>query len=291
VHVFYSGALIMLGTVVIQGIGRGSYMIIKVKKLITLKRSEFQEIVIAECEDFGKALILDGYVQSTVRDEFIYHESLVHPAMMLHPNPRRVLIIGGGEGATLREVLKHDTVEEAIMVDIDKEVVELSKEFLPEMHQGSFFDRRARVIIDDGKKFVERELVSGSKFDVVIMDLTDPYSSKIAKELYSKQFFEEISSILNTDGVVATQAGSKYFYSEVYESVVNAIKQVFKHVIEYQVWIPSFGYSCNFIIGSKVYDPSLITIDYSNERLKARNVKTRFIDGKKISAMLLMGTY
>jgi len=291
VHVFYSGALIMLGTVVIQGIGRGSYMIIKVKKLITLKRSEFQEIVIAECEDFGKALILDGYVQSTVRDEFIYHESLVHPAMMLHPNPRRVLIIGGGEGATLREVLKHDTVEEAIMVDIDKEVVELSKEFLPEMHQGSFFDRRARVIIDDGKKFVERELVSGSKFDVVIMDLTDPYSSKIAKELYSKQFFEEISSILNTDGVVVTQAGSKYFYSEVYESVVNAIKQVFKHVIEYQVWIPSFGYSCNFIIGSKVYDPSLITIDYSNERLKARNVKTRFIDGKKISAMLLMGTY
>jgi len=291
VHVFYSGALIMLGTVVIQGIGRSSYMIIKVKKLITLKRSEFQEIVIAECEDFGKALILDGYVQSTVRDEFIYHESLVHPAMMLHPNPRRVLIIGGGEGATLREVLKHDTVEEAIMVDIDKEVVELSKEFLPEMHQGSFFDRRARVIIDDGKKFVERELVSGSKFDVVIMDLTDPYSSKIAKELYSKQFFEEISSILNTDGVVVTQAGSKYFYSEVYESVVNAIKQVFKHVIEYQVWIPSFGYSCNFIIGSKVYDPSLITIDYSNERLKARNVKTRFIDGKKISAMLLMGTY
>jgi spermidine synthase len=281
----------MLGTVVIQGIGRSSYMIIKVKKLITLKRSEFQEIVIAECEDFGKALILDGYVQSAVRDEFIYHESLVHPAMILHPNPRRVLIIGGGEGATLREVLKHDTVEEAIMVDIDKEVVELSKEFLPEMHQGSFFDRRARVIIDDGKKFVERELVSGSKFDVVIMDLTDPYSSKIAKELYSKQFFEEISSILNTDGVVVTQAGSKYFYSEVYESVVNAIKQVFKHVIEYQVWIPSFGYSCNFIIGSKVYDPSLITIDYSNERLKARNVKTRFIDGKKISAMLLMGTY
>jgi spermidine synthase len=281
----------MLGTVVIQGIGRSSYMIIKVKKLITLKRSEFQEIVIAECEDFGKALILDGYVQSTVRDEFIYHESLVHPAMILHPNPRKVLIIGGGEGATLREVLKHDTVKEAIMVDIDKEVVELSKEFLPEMHQGSFFDRRARVIIDDGKKFVERELVSGSKFDVVIMDLTDPYSSKIAKELYSKQFFEEISSILNTDGVVVTQAGSKYFYSEVYESVVNAIKQVFKHVIEYQVWIPSFGYSCNFIIGSKVYDPSLITIDYSNERLKARNVKTRFIDGKKISAMLLMGTY
>jgi spermidine synthase len=283
--------LTMLGTVVIQGVGRGSYMIIKVKKLIAVKRSEFQEIIIAECEDFGKALILDGYVQSTVADEFIYHESLVHLAMLLHPNPKRVLIIGGGEGATLREVLKHNTVEEAVMVDIDKDVVDLSKEYLPEMHQGSFFNKRAKVVIDDGKSFVERELVRGFKYDVVILDLTDPYSSEIAKELYSKQFFEKISSILNVDGVVVTQAGSKYFYSNVYDVVLNAVKQVFKHVMEYQVWIPSFGYSCNFIIGSKVFDPSIITAEYVNEGLKARGVKTRFIDGRRASAMLLMGIY
>jgi spermidine synthase len=187
----------LLGTVVVQGIGKSSLMVIKVKKLIAIKKSEFQEIIIAECEDFGKALILDGYIQSTVADEFIYHESLVHPAMLLHPNPKRVLIIGGGEGATLREVLKHNTIEEAIMVDIDRDVVELSKEFLPEMHCGSFFDKRARIVIDDGKRFVEKELARESKYDVVIMDLTDPYSSEIAKDLYSKQFFIKSIKHLN----------------------------------------------------------------------------------------------
>jgi len=281
----------LLGTVVVQGIGKSSLMVIKVKKLIAIKKSEFQEIIIAECEDFGKALILDGYIQSTVADEFIYHESLVHPAMLLHPNPKRVLIIGGGEGATLREVLKHNTVEEAIMVDIDRDVVELSKEFLPEMHCGSFFDKRARIVIDDGKRFVEKELARESKYDVVIMDLTDPYSSEIAKDLYSKQFFIKVSNILTPEGIVVTQAGSKYFYDEVYNDVANTVKQVFAHVMEYQVWIPSFGYACNFIVGSKALNPSILTVEYVEEMLRTRGVKTRFISGRRLVAMTLMGIY
>jgi spermidine synthase len=281
----------LLGTVVVQGIGKSSLMVIKVKKLIAIKKSEFQEIIIAECEDFGKALILDGYIQSTVADEFIYHESLVHPAMLLHPNPKRVLIIGGGEGATLREVLKHNTIEEAIMVDIDRDVVELSKEFLPEMHCGSFFDKRARIVIDDGKRFVEKELARESKYDVVIMDLTDPYSSEIAKDLYSKQFFIKISNILTPEGIVVTQAGSKYFYDEVYNDVANTVKQVFAHVMEYQVWIPSFGYACNFIVGSKALNPSILTVEYVEEMLRTRGVKTRFISGRRLMAMTLMGIY
>ncbi|MCC6045169.1 MAG: polyamine aminopropyltransferase [Ignisphaera sp.] len=281
----------LLGTVVVQGIGKSSLMVIKVKKLIAIKKSEFQEIIIAECEDFGKALILDGYIQSTVADEFIYHESLVHPAMLLHPNPKRVLIIGGGEGATLREVLKHNTIEEAIMVDIDRDVVELSKEFLPEMHCGSFFDKRARIVIDDGKRFVEKELARESKYDVVIMDLTDPYSSEIAKDLYSKQFFIKISNILTPEGIVVTQAGSKYFYDEVYNDVANTVKQVFAHVMEYQVWIPSFGYACNFIVGSKALNPSILTVEYVEEMLRTRGVKTRFISGRRLVAMTLMGIY
>ncbi|MCC6056639.1 MAG: polyamine aminopropyltransferase [Desulfurococcaceae archaeon] len=281
----------LLGTVVVQGIGKSSLMVIKVKKLIAIKKSEFQEIIIAECEDFGKALILDGYIQSTVADEFIYHESLVHPAMLLHPNPKRVLIIGGGEGATLREVLKHNTIEEAIMVDIDRDVVELSKEFLPEMHCGSFFDKRARIVIDDGKRFVEKELARESKYDVVIMDLTDPYSSEIAKDLYSKQFFIKVSNILTPEGIVVTQAGSKYFYDEVYNDVANTVKQVFAHVMEYQVWIPSFGYACNFIVGSKALNPSILTVEYVEEMLRTRGVKTRFISGRRLVAMTLMGIY
>ena len=281
----------VLGAVVIQGIGRNSYMIIKMGKLIASKKSPYQEIIIAETDDFGKALILDGYLQSSVSDEYIYHESLVHPAMILHPNPKKVLILGGGEGATLREVLKHNTVEEATMVDIDKDVVELSKEYLPEMHQGAFFDRRARVVIDDGKRFVERELVKGSKYDVVIMDLTDPYSSEIAKELYTVEFFRKISRILSNDGVVATQAGSKHFYEDVYLAVLNSVKQSFKYVLEYQTWIPSFGYACNFIVGSKSIDTSILTEEYVDKILKDRNVTTRFLNGKSLQALLKLGVY
>lgn len=282
----------MLGTVIVQGIGKNSLMVVKTRALITIKRSPFQEIIVADVEDFGKALVLDGYLQSTTSDEFIYHESLVHPAMVLHPNPRRVLIIGGGEGATLREVLKHSTVEEAFMVDIDKDVVELAKEYLPEMHQGSFFDKRARVVIEDGKRFVEKEYEKGAQYDVVILDLTDPYSSGIAKDLYTKQFFDRINGILTENGVMVTQAGSKFFYTQVYDNVANSIKSVFKYVAEYQVWIPSFGYSCNFVIGSKKIDTSmLLNSEYVDNVLRSRRVSTRFINGKRMVALLLMGIY
>ena len=282
----------MLGTVIVQGIGKNSLMVVKTRTLITIKRSPFQEIIVADVEDFGKALVLDGYLQSTTSDEFIYHESLVHPAMVLHPNPRRVLIIGGGEGATLREVLKHSTVEEAFMVDIDKDVVELAKEYLSEMHQGSFFDKRARVVIDDGKRFVEKEYEKGVQYDVVILDLTDPYSSDIAKDLYTKHFFERINGILTENGVMVTQAGSRFFYTQVYDHVANSIKSVFKYVAEYQVWIPSFGYSCNFVIGSKKTDTNmLLDSEYVDNVLRSRRVSTRFIDGKRIAALLLMGIY
>ncbi|MEM0067086.1 MAG: polyamine aminopropyltransferase [Ignisphaera sp.] len=282
----------MLGTVIVQGIGKNSLMVVKTRALITIKRSPFQEIIVADVEDFGKALVLDGYLQSTTSDEFIYHESLVHPAMVLHPNPRRVLIIGGGEGATLREVLKHSTVEEAFMVDIDKDVVELAKEYLPEMHQGSFFDKRARVVIEDGKRFVEKEYEKGAQYDVVILDLTDPYSSDIAKDLYTKQFFDRINGILTENGVMVTQAGSRFFYTQVYDNVANSIKSVFKYVAEYQVWIPSFGYSCNFVIGSKKIDTSmLLNSEYVDNVLRSRRVSTRFINGKRMIALLLMGVY
>ncbi|MEL9940133.1 MAG: polyamine aminopropyltransferase [Ignisphaera sp.] len=282
----------MLGTVIVQGIGKNSLMVVKTRALITIKRSPFQEIIVADVEDFGKALVLDGYLQSTTSDEFIYHESLVHPAMVLHPNPRRVLIIGGGEGATLREVLKHSTVEEAFMVDIDKDVVELAKEYLPEMHQGSFFDKRARVVIEDGKRFVEKEYEKGAQYDVVILDLTDPYSSDIAKDLYTKQFFDRINGILTENGVMVTQAGSRFFYTQVYDNVANSIKSVFKYVAEYQVWIPSFGYSCNFVIGSKKIDTSmLLNSEYVDNVLRSRRVSTRFINGKRMVALLLMGVY
>lgn len=275
------------GVFIIEPAGGYLKLLFKVRKIYALEKSPYQEVVFAEIEGFGKALILDKFIQSTEKDEYIYHELLVHPAMVLHPNPERVLIIGGGEGATLREVLKHNTVKEAMMVDIDPVVVEFSRRNLEEMHKGSFNDERAKVIIMDGKKYIEQS--SNESFDVVIMDLTDPYASDVAKPLYSYEFFMNVKRTLKKDGVLVTQAGSSYFYPEAYNYVLNNVKASFKNIAEYWFWIPSFGLNVNFIIASDEHDLYNV-VGEVDERLEIRGVKTRFLKGKMVDGLLKIGT-
>lgn len=280
----------MMGLTAIQGIGRSSYMLMKIRRLDVVKKSRYQEIIVADVEDFGKCLILDGYVQSAEADEYLYHESLVHPAMIVHPNPSKVLIIGGGEGATLREVLKHNTVEKAVMVDIDEDVVNISKEYLAMIHHNSFNDPRSIVVIADGYTFLAE---TNEIYDIVILDLTDPYASEIAYKLYTKEFYRMVYEKMTNDGVMVTQAGSAFFYRDVYNRVVDAIKSVYPYYAEYQVWIPSFGYACNFVLGSKKYDPNryLVDRDYVDKMMKERGVKTRFINGVRLGALINLGVY
>jgi len=264
----------------IEPLSGNTTLLIKIKAIHAVKRSKYQTIIIADTEDYGRALILDDYIQSSYNDEHFYHESLVHPAMVTHPAPRDVLILGGGEGATLREVLKYKTVQRAVMVDIDGDVVELSRRYLPEMHQGSFDDPRARVVIEDGFVYVENALKAGDKYDVVIMDLTDPYSSDVAKRLYTPELFQKIRQILRDDGVVVTQAGNSFFFPDAYDMVLNGVKSVFPIVVEYEVWIPSFGYAVNYILGSLRHDPAALTADEVDKRLKERGVSTSFYSGR-----------
>jgi spermidine synthase len=266
--------------VLIEPLSGNTTLLIRINAIHAVKRSKYQTIIIADTEDYDRALILDDYIQSSYQDEHYYHESLVHPAMVTHPAPRDVLILGGGEGATLREVLKHKTVQRAVMVDIDGDVVELSRRYLPEMHQGSFDDPRARVVIEDGFVYVENALKTGDKYDVVIMDLTDPYSSDIAKQLYAPEFFQKIRKILRDDGVVVTQAGNSFFFPDAYDMVLNGVRSVFPIVAEYEVWIPSFGYAVNYVLGSPRHDPAAFTADEVDKRLKERGVATAFYSGR-----------
>ncbi|MEM0004305.1 MAG: methyltransferase domain-containing protein [Desulfurococcaceae archaeon] len=274
------------GLIIIEPASRYLKLLFKVNTVLATSKSPYQEIVFAEIDGFGRSLLLDKYIQSTERDEYFYHELLVQPAMLLHPNPEKVLILGGGEGATLREVLKHNTVKEAVMVDIDSIVVEFSKKYLEHMHQGSFHDPRARVIIMDGKEYVKN--APSSYFDVVIMDLTDPYGSDIAKPLYSPEFFAEIKRVMKSNGVVATQAGSSYFFPEEYKYVLNSVSKNFKHVAEYWFWVPSFGLNVNFIVGSDAYclDKEIVVID---KRLSERGIKTKFINARILEGLLKIG--
>ncbi len=272
-----------LGTYTIQNIGRSTYMLIKAKNILVSKRSRYQWIEVVDTEEFGRVLILDGLVQSSEADEFYYHESLVHPAMVLHPDPRKVLILGGGEGATLREVLKHSTVEKAVMVDIDEEVVGISREYLGSWHSGAFDDPRTRIVIEDGKTFVER---LDEEFDVIVMDLTDPYGPEIARALYKEDFVRRLHEVLTESGVLSTQAGASFFYPSEYRELRESLERFFRSVDPFSVWVPSFGYSCNFIVASKGPGLGELSEGEIDGRLKARGVRTKFINGKVLKALL-----
>src|SRR5919198_6514773 len=151
----------------------------------------------------ARALFLDGQPQSAVADEYVYHEALVHPALISHSAPKRVLIAGGGEGATLREVLRHPGVERAVMVDIDGELVDLCREHLAEMHQGAFDDPRADVVIGDALAYLREH---EEPFDAIVIDLTDPSEEGPIGELYSEGFYRLVASRLADDGIMVLQA-------------------------------------------------------------------------------------
>ncbi len=259
----------------------------KIKRILAQAKTPYQEVLLVDLEEFGRALVIDNLIQSTERDEFLYHEVLVHPAMVLHPNPKRVLIIGGGEGATLREVLKHNTVEKAVMVDIDEKVVEFAKQYLGFMHQGSFDDPRAEVVIMDGLKYVKES--PENSFDVVILDLTDPYAGPAARPLYSEEFYRDVYRVLSDDGVMVTQAGNSFFYREAYDYVYNNVKKVFPVVAEYWNYVPSFAYTCNFVLASKKHDPYSLDPEQIDEILSKRGVRNKFLNGRVVKGLLLTG--
>ena len=221
-----------------------------VSRILTWQRTRFQDLAIIDTATFGKALILDGNWQSCVADEFLYHEPLVHPAMVFHGKPRSVAILGGGEGATLREVLRWNSVNGAVMVDLDGEVVEACKEHLPEMHRGAFADLRTEVIIGDARDWLES---TDEQFDVLISDLSEPLEHGPAFELFTIEYFRQIRRVLSPDGFFALQAGSVAPHDiRLFARVANTVASVFEHVRPYASAVPSFATNWGFILASSL---------------------------------------
>ncbi len=262
------------------------------KEVICHCRSPFQDIEVAELEPVGKALILDGKIQSALLDEHVYHEALVHPAMILHGEPRRVLVLGGGEGATAREVLRFRTVEEVVMVDIDEMVIEAAKKYLPEWHKGAFDDERLQLVIEDGLKYVEEALARGERFDVIIADLADPTEGGPAYKLYVKEFYERIHGLLAEGGVFVTQATSLSYDISTHAIIRNTLSAVFKYTASYTVFIKSFDDEWSFVIASDYKDPASLSEDRVEEAIK-RLVKgeNRFYDGESHRRMFSLPRY
>ncbi|MCL0039043.1 fused MFS/spermidine synthase, partial [Dehalococcoidia bacterium] len=210
-----------------------------VKDVLYFGRSKYQTVEVIETVSFGKCLILDGQIQSCEKDEFIYHEALVHPAMILHPNPETVFIAGGGEGATLREVLAHKTVKKVVMVDIDAEVIDICKRLLPAHHQGSFDDPRVKLLHLDARKYLAE---TKERFDVIIIDLPEPIEGGPAYLLYTETFYRLLKGKLAADATFALQAGTTCLgITRVYTAINNTLKTAFPVVAPYEVNVPSFG--------------------------------------------------
>jgi thermospermine synthase len=211
----------------------------QVKSILHTGRSDFQDVELVDTGPFGKVLLLDGKLQSAERDEFVYHECLVHPALLAHPNPRTVFIAGGGEGSTAREVLRHKTVEKCVMVDIDGDVVKFCKEHL-EVNKEAFADPRLELIIGDARSGLEEY---DGKFDVIVGDLADPVWGNPCYQLYTQAYYEMCKSKLNPGGVLVTQSGPAGVLSctEVYTVINNTLKQVFPKVVPAASHVPSFA--------------------------------------------------
>jgi len=240
--------------------------------------SQFQSIQVIDTPAFGKCLVLDGKIQCSEADEFIYHESLVHPAMITHPKPEAVFIAGGGEGATLREVLAHSTVKRVVMVDIDKKVPGICKKFLPSLGQDSFEDSRVELLHMDAMKYLDE---TREKFDVIIIDLTEPLEEGPAYLLYTREFYQGLKDKLPPDGLVALQSGSTSMVISLgFIAVANTLRTAFSVVAPYQAEIPSFGGTWGFAVASHNLDSRELSPEEIDRRLSRRVSKPlRFYDG------------
>jgi len=249
-----------------------------VKRVLHDRKTRFQYAQISETHTFGICLVLDGKIQSGEKDEFIYHESLVHPAMLAHPDPKSVFIAGGGEGATLRDVLKHTTVRRAVMVDIDGEVVRLCRKYLPTFHQGAFDDKRAVVLHDDARKYIAE---TKERFDVAVIDLADPVEEGPARMLYTQEFYGLVKDRLRPGGIMVVQSGqSGWINLDNFVAINGTLKSIFKIVRPYQVYVPSFVDLWGFHTASDSLDPVRLSPREINKRISDRvNGRLRSYDG------------
>ena len=239
----------MSGNWFIEGVYADLNVMLRVREVFYSGKTAYQKVEVLDSELFGRSLVLDGKTQSTERDEHIYHETLVHPAMLCHPNPKEVFIGGGGEGGTLREVLAHTSVERATMVDLDPEVVALCKEYLPNHHLGSFDDHRTNLLHEDARAYLQN---TSDFYDVIILDLVDPLEGGTAALLYTQEFYALAKARLNPDGVLVTQSGPAGLlsFTECFTTIFNTLSSLFENTKAVQVHVPAFQTLWGFTIAS-----------------------------------------
>ncbi|MEW9699234.1 polyamine aminopropyltransferase [Paenibacillus sp. SI8] len=222
----------------------------KVKESYVREQTDFQDLAMIETEEWGTMLTLDGMVMTTVRDEFVYHEMVAHPALVTHPNPEYVLVVGGGDGGVIREIMKHPKVKKAVLVDIDGKVIEYSKKYLPTI-AAELDNPRVEVIVNDGYMHIHDHK---NTYDVIMVDSTEPVGPAV--ELFSKGFYQGIFDALKEDGIFVAQTDNPWFKADLIQTVNRDVKEIFPIVRVYGANIPTYPSGLwTFTLGSKKHDP------------------------------------
>ncbi|MBL8524222.1 MAG: polyamine aminopropyltransferase [Betaproteobacteria bacterium] len=255
--------------------------------LIDSLQTPFQLIEVFDTPDLGKLMRIDGANMVSERDEFFYHENLIHPAAIAHPAPREVLIIGGGDGGSLEEILKHREIERVVLAELDGGVIEMAKKHFSSVHRGAFVDPRVEIRIGDGMAFVRE---SGQRFDLIYLDLTDPIGP--VEALYTQTFYADCKRALNPGGALVLHIGSPFSHAERVKSSMENLRGIFAKVTPWFVHIPMYGATWGFACASDYLDPHAFSSTEVDARLTNRNVGQRqFYNGDMHTAMLGLPEY
>jgi spermidine synthase len=223
---------------------------VRVKEILYREKTEFQEIAVFDTYEFGRMLVLDGIIQLTLADEFIYHEMIVHTPLRTHPAPRRVLIVGGGDGGSVREVSKYPQVESIVLAELDRKVIEASRRYLPELGS-AFDDPRVEINIVNALEYVR---ANKSAFDVVIIDSPDPLGP--AADLFGAAFYRDVYEALTPEGIMVAQSESPVLNRRLIRQIYENILQSFPAFYYYLSPVPTYpGGMWSFAIGSKRFSP------------------------------------
>lgn len=243
---------------------------VRATRLIYEGRTPFQKIELFESPQFGKVLRLDNVFQTSVGDEFFYHEMMVHPALVAHPAPERVLIVGAGDGGMAEEVLKHNTVRELVMVEIDAEVVRFAREHLSEIHRGCFDDTRMRLHIGDGFDFVMQAARRGERFDAAILDLTDPIGP--SRPLYTVEYYRAIARLLGEGGVHVQHVENPFTRGPLFAQLLANLKAAYAQVHPILQYVPLYGTQWSFCNAGATLDPSALDAGTVARRIRERGL-------------------
>jgi spermidine synthase len=256
----------------------------EVKSVLFHEKTEFQDLVIFETPHFGRVLALDGIIQTTEGDEFCYHEMQAHLPILAHGNAKRVLIIGGGDGGVLREVLKHKDVEVCTMVEIDRGVVDLCTKYMPSLSDGAFDNPRTDLVIADGLKYVAE---TKNRFDVIIVDSTDPIGP--GEVLFTQQFYKDCKRCLTPGGIIVTQNGVPMFQPDEVATTKRRLGPIFADVSFYYTVVPTYvGGFMTLAWGTDDKDLRNVPEKTIVQRFAKAAIKTRYYNpGVHVSAFRL----